>query len=71
MVQGGRLAHAARAPRALSVPPQVDKGIRRYTHLGEVRLVKHPGRNLQPTVRIGTAQATAQNSAPTHLSIAV
>ena len=35
----------------------------RHTHLGAGRPVKHPGRNLQPTVRIGTAQAAAKNSA--------
>ena len=38
-------------------------GIGRHTHPGAGRLVKHPGRHLQPTVRIGTAQATAKNSA--------
>ena len=42
---------------------QVDIGIRRETRLGAGRPVKHPGRNLQPTVRIGTAQAAAKNSA--------
>ena len=41
---------------------QIDMGIR-HTHLGAGRPVKHPGRNLQPTVRIGTAQAAAKNSA--------
>ena len=41
---------------------QVEMGIGRHTHLGAGRPVKHPGRNLQPTVRIGTAQATAKNS---------
>src|SRR6266540_5357580 len=35
----------------------------RHTHLGAGRPVKRPGRNLQPTVRIGTAQAAAKNSA--------
>src|SRR6266550_2453547 len=35
----------------------------RHTHLGAGRPVKHPGRNLQPTVRIGAAQAAAKNSA--------
>ena len=40
---------------------QIDMGIR-HTHLGAGRPVKHPGRNLQPTVRIGTAQAAAKNS---------
>jgi hypothetical protein len=35
----------------------------RHTHLGAGQPVKHPGRNLQPTVRIGTAQAAAKNSA--------
>jgi len=38
-------------------------GIRCHTHPGAGRPVKHPGWNLQPTVRIGTAQATAKNSA--------
>src|SRR6266567_6262482 len=40
---------------------QIDMGIR-HLHLGAGRPVKHPGRNLQPTVRIGTAQAAAKNS---------
>src|SRR5262245_14318899 len=38
-------------------------GIGRHTHPGAGRPVKHPGRHLQPTVRIGTAQTTAKNSA--------
>lgn len=38
-------------------------GIRRHTHPGAGRPVEHPGWNLQPTVRIGTAQATAKNRA--------
>jgi len=38
-------------------------GIRRHTHPGAGRPVEHQGWNLQPTVRIGTAQATAKNSA--------
>ena len=42
---------------------QVDIGIRRETRLGAGRPVEHPGRNLQPTIRIGTAQAAAKNSA--------
>src|SRR3989442_12909216 len=42
-------------------PRQIDMGIR-HLHLGAGRPVKHPGRNLQPTVRIGTAQAAAKNS---------
>src|SRR4029453_5370334 len=42
-------------------PPQTDMGTR-HSHLGAGRPVKHPGRNLQPTVRIGTAQAAAKNS---------
>jgi hypothetical protein len=40
---------------------QIDTGIR-HSHLGAGRPVKRPGRNLQPTVRIGTAQAAAKNS---------
>jgi hypothetical protein len=40
---------------------QIDMGIR-HLHLGAGRPVKHPGRNLQPTVRIGSAQAAAKNS---------
>src|SRR4029453_617027 len=42
-------------------PPQIEMGIRPF-HLGAGRPIKHPGRNLQPTVRIGTAQAAAKNS---------
>jgi len=37
--------------------------IGRHTHPGAGRPVKHPGRDLQPAVRIGTAQATAKNYA--------
>ena len=40
---------------------QIDMGIR-HSHLDAGRPFKHPGRNLQPTVRIGTAQAAAKNS---------
>jgi hypothetical protein len=42
---------------------QVDMGIRRHTHPGAGRPVEHPGWNLQPTVRIRTAQITAKNNA--------
>ena len=41
---------------------QVGMGIGRYTDPGAVRLVEHPGWNLQPTVRIGTAQITTKNN---------
>ncbi len=37
-------------------------GIGRYTDPGAIRPVEHPGWNLQPTVRIGTAQITAKNN---------
>src|SRR5207237_159234 len=40
---------------------QIDMGIR-HSHLDAGRPFKHPGRNLQPTVRIGTAQAAAKNT---------
>jgi hypothetical protein len=35
----------------------------RLMHPGAGRPVKHPGRNLEPTVRIGTAPITAKNDA--------
>jgi hypothetical protein len=35
----------------------------RLMHHGAGRPVKHPGRNLGPTVRIGTAPITAKNDA--------
>jgi hypothetical protein len=33
-----------------------------HTHPGACRPVEHPGRNLKPAVRIGTAQTTAKNN---------
>ena len=41
----------------------VGMGIGSQTHPGAGRPVKHPGRNLQPTVHIRTAQITAKNNA--------
>jgi hypothetical protein len=38
-------------------------GIRCHTHPGAGRPVEHPSRNLEPTVRIRTAQTAAKNSA--------
>jgi hypothetical protein len=49
------------ARRKMCKRRQIDMGIR-HLHLGAGRPIKHPSRNLQPTVRIGTAQAAAKNS---------
>ena len=38
-------------------------GINRLTHPRARRVVKHPGRNLEPTARIGAAQVAAKNNA--------
>jgi hypothetical protein len=43
--------------------PQVGMGIGHQTHIGAGRPVKHPGRNLQPTLRCRTAQITPENNA--------
>jgi hypothetical protein len=42
---------------------QVGMGIGRNTCPGASRSVEHPGRNLKPTARVRTAQATAKNNA--------
>jgi hypothetical protein len=52
--------HAARAPLDLWAPPD------RHGHPPQApwrRPTGHPGRNFQPTVRIGAAQVAAKNSA--------
>src|ERR1700732_392959 len=41
---------------------QVNMGIGHNTHLGRTLTVEHPGRNLKPTVGIGTAKITAKNN---------
>jgi hypothetical protein len=38
-------------------------GSARHTHIGAGLPVKHPSWNLQPTVRIGSAQIAAENKA--------
>jgi hypothetical protein len=40
----------------------VGVGSSRRTHPGARRPIEHPGRNLKPAVRIGTAQTTAKNN---------
>jgi hypothetical protein len=49
------LQHIPQQRRKRHERRQVGMGIGPYTHTGARRSVKHPGRNLKPPVRIGTA----------------